>query len=99
LPPSSPSRSPAATRASRRSKRWDRLRAGLDLILDQWGAGMTDVPGGASESLVRGCKGKEAASAADPHRPRRGLAGQRAARPRERQGAEELGQWKTRVEE
>jgi hypothetical protein len=30
-----------------------RLRAGLDLILDQWGADMTDLPGGASGLLVR----------------------------------------------
>jgi hypothetical protein len=45
---------------SRRSKRWDRLRAGLDLILDQRGAEMADVPGGASGLLVRDYKGKEA---------------------------------------
>jgi hypothetical protein len=29
-------------------KRWDRLRAGLDLILQQRGADMVAVPGGAS---------------------------------------------------
>jgi hypothetical protein len=29
-------------------KRWDRLRAGLDLILDQRGANMADLPSGAS---------------------------------------------------
>jgi hypothetical protein len=29
-------------------KRWDRLRAGLDLILDQRGADMIDLLGGAS---------------------------------------------------
>jgi hypothetical protein len=28
--------------------RWDRLRAGLDLVLDQRGADMADLPGGAS---------------------------------------------------
>jgi hypothetical protein len=40
----SPSNSAAATRASQRSKRWDRLRAGLDLILDQRGADMAESP-------------------------------------------------------
>jgi hypothetical protein len=33
--------------------RWDYLRAGLDLILDQKGADMADPPGGASGLLVR----------------------------------------------
>jgi hypothetical protein len=41
-------------------KRWDRLRAGLDLILDQWGADMEAVPGGAGGLQVRDYKGKEA---------------------------------------
>ena len=41
-------------------KRWDRLRARLDLILDQRGADMAVLPGGASGSLVRDYKGKEA---------------------------------------
>jgi len=41
-------------------KRWDRLRAGLDLILDQRGADMADLPGGARGLLVRDYKGKEA---------------------------------------
>jgi hypothetical protein len=36
------------------------VRAGLDLILDQPGADMADVPGGASELLCRNYKGKEA---------------------------------------
>jgi hypothetical protein len=36
-------------------KRWDRLRAGLDLPLDQRGADMADVSGGASGLLVRDC--------------------------------------------
>jgi hypothetical protein len=40
-------------------KRWDPLRAGLDLILDQRGADMADVPDGASGLLARGHKGKE----------------------------------------
>ena len=33
-------------------KRWDRLRASLDLILDQKGADMADLPGGTSGMLV-----------------------------------------------
>jgi hypothetical protein len=41
--------------------RWDRLRAGLDLILDQRGADMADVPGGASGLLCQAYKGKNAA--------------------------------------
>jgi hypothetical protein len=41
-------------------KRRDRLRAGLDLILEQRGAGMADLPGDASGLLVRDYKGKEA---------------------------------------
>jgi hypothetical protein len=40
-------------------KRRDRLRAGLELILDQRGADMADLPGGASGLLVCGGKGKE----------------------------------------
>src|ERR1035437_6314596 len=38
-PPLSPSRSPAATSAAALQKRWDHLRAGLDLVLDQRGRG------------------------------------------------------------
>jgi hypothetical protein len=47
----------------------DRLRAGLDLILQQRGADMADVPGGASGLLARDYKGKEADRLV-PHRPR-----------------------------
>jgi hypothetical protein len=39
-------------------KRWGRLRARLDLIRDQRGADMADLPDGASGMLVRGYKGK-----------------------------------------
>ena len=45
-------KSAAAIPASRCSKRWDRLRSGLDLILDQRGVDMADIPGGASGLLV-----------------------------------------------
>jgi hypothetical protein len=41
-------------------KRWDRLRVGLDLTLQERGADMADLPGGASGLLVRDYKGKEA---------------------------------------
>jgi len=58
--PPSPSKSATATRASRLlQKRWDRLRVGLDLILEERGADMADPPGGASGLLVRDYKGKE----------------------------------------
>ena len=43
-------------------KRWDRLRAGLDLVLDQWGADTSDLPWGASGLLVRGYKGKKSSA-------------------------------------
>ena len=46
-------------RAAALQKRWDRLRTGLDLVLDQRGADMADLRGGTSELLVRDYKGKE----------------------------------------
>jgi hypothetical protein len=49
------------SRVAARQNRWDCLRAGLDLILDQRGADMADLPGGASGLLVRDSKRKEAA--------------------------------------
>ena len=42
-----------------RGSRIHRLRSNLDLILDQRGADMVDVPGGASGLLVRDYKGEE----------------------------------------
>jgi hypothetical protein len=73
-------------------KRWDRLRARLDLILDQRGAGMADIPGGASGMLARDYKGKEAdvpVTRIDP-----GTVSMVAElRGHEQQAAEELGQW------
>ncbi len=41
-------------------KRWDRLRAGLGLILRQRGADMADILGGASGLLMRDDRGREA---------------------------------------
>jgi hypothetical protein len=78
--------------------RWDLLRAGLDLVLDQRGADMTDLPGGASGLLCRDYKGKAAdrlVTRIDP-----GVVSLLAElRGHERQAAEELGQRKTGVEE
>jgi hypothetical protein len=42
------------------------LCARLDLILDQRGTDMADVPGGASGLLVRDDKGKESARLSPP---------------------------------
>jgi hypothetical protein len=55
-------------------KRWDRLRAGLELILDQRGADVAALPGGASET-VRGYTGKEA----DKRPPRNWASGKLAS--------------------
>jgi hypothetical protein len=38
----------------------DSLRWNLDVALDQRGADVADLPGGAGGMLVRDCKGKEA---------------------------------------
>jgi hypothetical protein len=79
-------------------KRWDRLRTGLDdRVLDQRGADMADLPGGASGLLARGCKGKEADRVVTRIDP--GVVSLVAElRGHEWQAAEELGQRKTRVE-
>jgi hypothetical protein len=47
------------SRVAALQKHWDRLRSGLDVILER-GADMADLPGGTSGLLVRGDKGKEA---------------------------------------
>jgi hypothetical protein len=73
-------------------KRWDYLRAGLDLILDQRGADMADMPGGASE-LLRDYMGKEAgvlATRIDPVV----VSLVAELRGHERQLAEEMEPWK-----
>jgi hypothetical protein len=79
-------------------KRWDRQRARLDLILDQRGADMADIPGGTSGLPVRDYKGKEAdrlVTRIDP-----GVVSLVAElRAHQRQAAEELERWKTGVEE
>jgi hypothetical protein len=86
------------SRVAALQKRWYRLRAGLDLILDQRGADMAEVPGGASGLLVRGYKRKKAdrlVTQIDPD----AVSLVAELRGHERQAAEELEQWKTRVEE
>jgi hypothetical protein len=40
-------------------KRWDRLRDGLELLLDERGAEMADIPGGASGLLCRNYRGNK----------------------------------------
>jgi hypothetical protein len=79
-------------------KRWDRLRAGRDQVLDQRGADMAAVPGGASGLLCRDYKGKEAdrlVTRIDP-----GVVSLLAElHGHERQAAEELERWKTHHEE
>jgi hypothetical protein len=77
-------------------KRWDRLRSRLDMILDQRGADMADIPGGSTGLLLREYKGKKAdrlVTRIDP-----AIISLFAELLRhERQAAHELGQWKTGV--
>jgi hypothetical protein len=77
---SDPRRGEAAPQMGDRASA-DSLRWNLDLVLDQRGAGIADLPGGASGMLCRDYTGKEADKLV-AHRPRRGLAGRRTARPR-----------------
>jgi hypothetical protein len=76
----------------------DSLRWNPDLILDQRGADMGDLSGGASGLLMRGYKGKKTdrlVTRIDP-----GVVSLVAElRGHERQAAQEWGQWKTRVED
>jgi hypothetical protein len=86
------------SRVAALQRRWDRPRAGLDLILDQRGADLVDIPGGASGLLVRGYTGKEAdrlVTRLDPVV----VSLVSGLRGHERQAAEELEQWKTHHKE
>jgi hypothetical protein len=56
----SPSISSRNARVASLQKRLDRLRASLDLLLDESGAEMADIPGGASGLLCRDYKRKKA---------------------------------------
>ena len=86
------------SRVAALQKRWDRLRAGLDLILQQRGADMADLPGGTSGMLVRDYTGKKANRLVT--RIDLGVVSLVAElRGHERQAAGELRQWKRRVEE
>jgi hypothetical protein len=79
-------------------KRWDRLRAGLDRLLDERGADMAGLPGGSTGLLLRKYKGKKAdrlVTRIDPAIIR--LIAELLQH--ERQAAQEMGQWKTGVEE
>jgi hypothetical protein len=74
-------------------KRWDRLRAGQDPVLQQRGADMADLPGGASGLLAR--KPTSRWTCIDP-----GVVSLVVGlRGHERQAAEEVEQWKTHHEE
>jgi hypothetical protein len=79
-------------------KRWDRLRAGLDRLLDERGADMAGLPGGSTGLLLRKYKGKKAdrlVTRIDP-----AIISLVAELLRhERQAAQEVGQWKTGVKE
>jgi hypothetical protein len=55
-----------ACHAAALQERWDRLRAGLDLVLDQRGADMADLRGGASGLLVSTIR-ERSRSAGDAH--------------------------------
>ena len=71
-------------------KRWDCLRAGVDLLLQQRGAGMADVPGGASGLLFRDSRGVARIDS--------GLVSLLAElRAHEQQAAQELSQWQTKT--
>jgi hypothetical protein len=79
-------------------RRWDRLCAGLDLILDQRGADMADLPGGESGMPAARLQAQGSLSADDGIAP--GVVSLFAElRGHERQATEELGQWKTHHEE
>jgi hypothetical protein len=67
------------------------------MILDQRVADMADLSGGASGLLVRDCKGKETDRLVTRIAPSV-VSLVSELRGHERQAAEELGQWKTRVE-
>ena len=71
-------------------ERWDCLRAGLDLLLQQRGAAMADVPGGASGLLFRDSRGVARIDS--------GLVSLLAElRAHEQQAAQELSPWQTKT--
>jgi len=77
-------------------KRWDRLRDGLDRLLNERGVEMAGVPGGSSGLLMRKYKGKNADQLVTRIDPAIISLISELLR-HERQAAQELGQWKTGV--
>jgi hypothetical protein len=71
-------------------KRWDRLRAGLDLLLQHRGADMADLRGGASGMLLPRLQWEGSRPGRLPDRSR-GVAVASKIRVHERQATEELG--------
>jgi hypothetical protein len=82
-PPPSPSRSAAATRrGAPKALGPAARRPGTDLAATGCGHGRSAR--GRQRDARQGLRGEGSGSAGDPYRPRRGLAGRRTARPRER---------------
>jgi hypothetical protein len=78
-------------------RRWDRLNKAFDELLDQRGADMADIPGGATDLLCKDYKGKDADQLVTKIDP--GVMALSAElRALERQAAEELAQWKVVIE-
>src|SRR5260370_1393375 len=74
-------------------KRWDRLSKAFDELLDQRGADMAEIPGGATGMLCKDYKGKDADQLVT--KVDTGVLAMSAElRALERQAAEELAQWK-----
>ena len=75
--------------------RWDRMRTGLNLLLTERGAVMSETAGGASGLLMVDYKGKESMPV---YRVDTGVVSlMTELRAHERQAAEELEQWKIRT--
>src|SRR5450432_773201 len=75
--------------------RWDRMRTGLNLLLTERGAVMSETAGGASGLLMVDYKGKESMPV---YRVDTGVVSlMTELRAHERQAAEELDQWKIRT--
>jgi hypothetical protein len=87
------------TRVAALQKRWDRLRAGLGLIIDLRGADMADLPRRRQRAVGARLQGEGSRPAGDPHRHRRGLAGRRVAPATSARRPRNSKQWKTHVEE
>jgi Terminase small subunit len=69
-------------------RRWDYLRASLDLILNQRGRRYGRSARWRQRDTAPGLQGPESRSAGDPHRPRSSLAVRRTPRPRAPDGVD-----------